>query len=102
MAKKFEDLRAKMSPSARARAAKHASEMLKEMPPTSLTDNLGRRRPSAYRSNSRGTVARNIDEVVASLPAVRRFQVERRARELASSTKPSPPTKKKRTAKRRS
>ena len=48
-------------------------------------------------------VARNVDEVVASLPAVRRAKVEQRARELAStSTKPSPRGKKKRTVRRRS
>ena len=43
-------------------------------------------------------VARNVDEVAASLPAVRRSKVERRARELKSSQR----ARKKRTAKRRS
>ena len=45
------------------------------------------------------SVARSLDEVVASLPAVRRSKVERRARELKSSAKPSQRARKKRAAK---
>jgi hypothetical protein len=41
------------------------------------------------------SVARNVDEVVASLPAVRRSKVERRARELKSSAKRSQPCEEK-------
>ena len=105
MAKKFADLRGGMTRGARARAAKAAEKMLAEIAhmagkPLRGTRVTGPTQPDV--AEIRGAaVAKNIDEVVASLPTVRRAKIEKRARELASSsTKPSPRGKRKRTVRR--
>lgn len=107
MANKFADLRSGMAPAAQARAAKAAETMLAEIAHIA-GKSVREGRVTELAQPGVGEIreaagARNVDEVVASLPAVRRAKVEKRARELASSsTKPSPSGKRKRTVRRRS